>query len=217
MIPYATEGSIPMTFIDQTRPPRDLTPHDMKRMRIGKRYWTCRHELIPDDFKYGRVIRRFLDDLKENVEAGYGILFYGDFASGKTAAATIIAKATVAYGGTALFIPVPTLTDTKIGKVMFDDEETMWERIMSVDVLILDEIGAEHGKDWGLLERIVRERHNECKSTIGTTNQKLDAFTQLYTLSFMTVLSAAMFPVHVTGMNWREEDRNELTEALDDD
>jgi len=202
-----------MSFIDTTTLPRELTKADMHRLRLGKRYWGCSIAQIPETAQYRKILTKYIDNLKENVESGNGILFYGKHGSGKTAAASILGKAVIAFGGTALFIEVQQLSDMKINKEMFDDETTLWQRMIEVDMLILDEIGGEHGKDWGLLERIIRHRMNTCKTTIGTTN-KMKSLGEKYGEGLLSVIRTALLPIEIDEINWRKDERNTLAEKI---
>jgi len=177
-------------------------------MGVGKRYWDVSVTKLPDDCKHKQIVMSYIEELKQNIDFGNGFIFIGDYGVGKTSLAVILAKATVSFGGSALFIAVPDLSDLKIKETMFSEGITLWDRALSVDLLVLDDIGSEHNKDWGLLERIIRNRVNDCKSIICTTNNNT-AFQEKYGGGFHSIATSVMTEVIVEGKNWREKEKKE--------
>ena len=196
-----------------------LGPEDLARMNIGRRWWGCMLSKIPDGLSYKGVLTKYIADVADHVRNGRGLLFWGDFSSGKTGASVIVAKAVVCHGGTAYFLPISELSDSKIEKRMFDEEEgtTVWDRVCKVDLLILDDLGSEHigASQWGksLVERIIRLRSNKTKSTICTIN-KFDEIATIYGESAVAILRACTLAVRVTGKNWRDEEKQEISREI---
>lgn len=206
-----------MSFIEN-KPIRDgLGPEDLVRMNIGRRWWACESAKIPDGLEYKSNLLKFLERIADHIRNGRGLLFHGIFATGKTGAAVIVAKATVCHGGTAYFVPVTELSDAKFDKAKFDAEEnvTVWERMQDVDLLILDDLGAEHESKWAtsLVERIIRIRSNRSKSIICTTN-RFDELNASYGESTISILKAVALPVLVDGTNWRIEEAKDLKKEI---
>jgi len=206
-----------MSFIENN-PIRDgLGPDDLNRMNIGRRWWRCRMSQIPDGLSYKDVLEKYVAKIADHIRNGRGLLFHGEFSTGKTGAAVIVAKATVCHGGTAYFVPVTELSDAKFDKTKFDEEEgqTVWDRMQSVDLLILDDLGSEHDSNWGrsLVERVVRIRSNRTKSIICTTNRFKDLVSS-YGDSTMAILKSITLPVLVTGKNWRDEEARDLSQDI---
>jgi intein/homing endonuclease len=135
--------------------------------------------------------------------------------SHNTSAAVIVAKAAVMHGGTVYFIEVPELSDVKIGTRPFDENTTIWERMMKVDVLILDDIGSEYGTPWSkqLVERAIRLRANAKKPIIGTTN-RFGELRTIYGEGVVSVMTSSMLPVLIEGKNWREDEEEQLKKAI---
>jgi len=208
-----------MSFIMNKQIRDGLGPEDLRRMNIGRRWWGCMLSKIPDGLKYKTVLTKYIANIADHIRNGRGLMFRGDYSSGKTGAAVIVAKAVVSHGGTAYFMTTSELSDSKIEKQMFDEEEgtTVWDRMRKVDLLILDDLGSDHiGKSqWGksLVERILRIRSNKTKALVCTTN-KFDEITEVYGESTLAVLRACTLATKVEGKNWRDEEQEELSREI---
>lgn len=208
-----------MSFIMNKQIRDGLGPEDLMRMNIGRRWWPCMLSKIPDGLIYKDVLTKYITNVADHIRNGRGLMLWGDFSSGKTGAAVIVAKAVVSHGGTAYFMATSELSDSKIEKQMFDEEEgiTVWERMCKVDLLILDDLGSEHIglSQWGksLIERIVRLRSNKTRSIICTIN-KFDEITSIYGESSVAILRACTLATKVDGKNWRDEERQEISREI---
>jgi DNA replication protein DnaC len=192
-----------------------LTGKHLSRMRVGRRWWDCTVDAIPDGLAYKEVLKKYLSRLTDHVRAGRGLLFHGEYSTGKTGAAVIIAKATVMYGGTAFFVPTTDLSDVKIDGTMFDANQTIWQRMRSVNLLVLDDLGSEHQSEWAksLVERIIRIRSDHQRVIIATTNRPLKSLAETYGPA-MAVISSIMLPVEVSGKNWRSNETASLSREI---
>lgn len=124
-------------------------------------------------------IRRFARDVADNVRAGRGRWFYGDVGTGKTLLAMLISKAALEAGLTVAIYSVPRLL-AEI-KETYEESSTasymdLFRRLCAVDLLHLDDLGAERRTEWVLeqLYSIVNERWQEERSIVVTTNLDLD-------------------------------------------
>lgn len=204
-----------MSFIEDHQIRDKLDTTDLVRMNIGRRWWKCALSSIPDGLVHKETISKFINKIGDHIRNGRGLLFYGELSTGKSGSAVIVAKAVVCYGGTAFFIPMPELSDQKIERRIFEDEVTVWQRMIDVDLLILDDVGAEKESSWArsLFERIVRIRSNSCKSTIYTTN-RFEAFEDIYDNSTIAIIQSTSLPVLVEGKNWREQEELDLKKEI---
>jgi DNA replication protein DnaC len=124
-------------------------------------------------------IRRFIRDVAENVGAGKGRWFYGDVGTGKTLLAMLISKAALEAGMSVAIYSVPRLlaeikeTYEESSKGSYMD---LFRRLCAVDLLHLDDLGAERRTEWVLeqLYSIVNERWQDERSIVVTTNLDLD-------------------------------------------
>lgn len=116
--------------------------------------------------------RRYCDRISEGLTEGRGLLFLGPVGTGKTTLAMLATKAALQAGRSAAYYSVPTL----LGHIRktFDsgDHSAMLQRLLAVDLLHLDDLGAERQTPWVLEElyAIVNARYEESRSIVVTTN-----------------------------------------------
>lgn len=102
-----------------------------------------------------------------------GVLLYGNFGTGKSFLAANIANAVIDQGFTALMINIIDL----IGRVKdFDTSDSAIDEIATVNLLIIDDIGAERSTEFSLEQvyRIINTRYQSELPTVFTTNLSLD-------------------------------------------
>lgn len=128
-------------------------------------------------------VRHFTREIEKNVEAGKGLWFTGDVGTGKTSLAMLISKAALDAGLTVAIYSVPRLL-AEI-KETYDEDSTgsymgLFRRLCAVDLLHLDDLGAERRTDWVLeqLYSIVNERWQDERSIVATTNLEYGALTE---------------------------------------
>jgi DNA replication protein DnaC len=116
--------------------------------------------------------RRFANSVDRQLDAGHGLWFMGPVGTGKTTLAMLVSKAALAAGRTVAIYSLPDLL-RKIRQT-FDDgsHDDLFERLTSVDLLHIDDIGAEQTTPWVLEElySIVNARYEDERSIVITTN-----------------------------------------------
>jgi DNA replication protein DnaC len=121
-------------------------------------------------------VRRFVRNLDENLAAGRGIWFTGDVGTGKTTLAMLISKAALEQGHSVAIYSMPKLLarirrtfDSQPGG---DSYSEFFEKLTSVDLLHIDDVGAERQTEWVLEQfySIVNERYEAQRSIMFTTN-----------------------------------------------
>jgi DNA replication protein DnaC len=131
------------------------------------------------DPKYGAVVkevREFVEHLDERLGEGRGLWLMGDVGTGKTTLAMLASKAAVEAGRSVAIYSLPRLLArirrTYDGEAGEDSYLQFFERLTSVDLLHLDDLGAEKRSDWVLeqLYAIVDERYESKRSMVVTTN-----------------------------------------------
>jgi DNA replication protein DnaC len=124
-------------------------------------------------------VRRFADAIGDNLAAGRGRWFYGGEGTGKTALAMLISKAALEAGYSVAIYSMPHLL-ASIKETYEDSAESsymeLFRGLCEVDLLHLDDLGAERRTDWVLeqLYSIVNERWQNQRSITVTTNMSLD-------------------------------------------
>ena len=113
------------------------------------------------------------------VEPQGWLLLEGSYGSGKTHLAAAVGNARLARGDMVLFVTTPDLLDhlrntyNASAEIEYDE---MFERIRSVPLLVLDDLGAENPSAWALekLFQLLNHRYTHRLPTVITTNTNLD-------------------------------------------
>lgn len=122
------------------------------------------------------AVRAFVDDLDGNLAAGRGIWFVGDVGTGKTSLAMLVSKLAMQAGRSAAVYSLPKLL-TRIRRTYDLDSGDLsysefFDRLTSVDLLHIDDLGATKQTEWVLeqLFSIVDERYATQRSMVLTTD-----------------------------------------------
>jgi DNA replication protein DnaC len=118
------------------------------------------------------TVRRYADTIDDQLDAGRGLWFMGPVGTGKTTLAMLVSKAALKAGRSIAIYSLPDLL-RKIRQT-FDDgsHEDLFARLTSVELLHIDDIGAEQTTPWVLEElySIVNARYEDQRSMVITTN-----------------------------------------------
>lgn len=127
-----------------------------------------------------RVVRAWVDGLEANLEAGTGLWLSGDVGTGKTTLAMLVSKEALKTGASVAIYSMPKLL-ARIRATFnaVDGEDTyaeLIERLAAVDLLHIDDLGAEKQTEWVLeqLYVLINERYERQGSVIVTTNLQQD-------------------------------------------
>ena len=122
------------------------------------------------------AVRRYCETIDEQLDAGHGLWLMGGPGTGKTTLAMLASKAAIDAGRSVAIYSTPALLarirqtfDAEGGE---DGYLAFFDRLVSVDLLHLDDLGAERSTDWVLeqLYAIVDRRYNDERSIAFTTN-----------------------------------------------
>ena len=124
-------------------------------------------------------VRAFCERIDERLAEGHGLWLQGDPGTGKTTLAMLVSRAAIDAGRTVAIYSLPRLLarirrtfDAAVGE---DSYFTFFNRLTSVDLLHLDDLGAESRSEWVLeqLYAIVDRRYEDQRSIVVTTNLPL--------------------------------------------
>jgi DNA replication protein DnaC len=116
---------------------------------------------------------RFTDAIDSKLDAGRGLWFMGQVGTGKTTLAMLVSKAALEAGRSVAIYSLPRLLneirDTHRAERSHVD---LLDRLTAVDLLHIDDVGAERTTDWVLEElySIVNARYEDQRSMVITTN-----------------------------------------------
>jgi DNA replication protein DnaC len=123
-----------------------------------------------------RIVRRFVGALEENLDGGRGLWLHGQVGTGKTTLAMLVSKIALEAGRSVAIYSLPKLLarirrtyDAEAGE---DSYLALFELLTSVDLLHIDDLGAEKRSDWVLeqLYALINERYEAQRSILVTTN-----------------------------------------------
>ncbi len=121
-------------------------------------------------------VRAYIQDLDNQLSEGQGLWLFGDTGTGKTTLAMLVSKAALEAGKTVAIYSLPKLL-ARIRRT-YDSEPggdsylSLFEKLTSVDLLHIDDLGAEKRSDWVLeqLYALINERYETQRSILITTN-----------------------------------------------
>ena len=145
---------------------------------IGRRFLEVsfdREPIVSLDPMVLRQVRAFVRSIDDHLDCGRGVWFDGPVGTGKTSLAILVAKAAKDAGRSYAVYPVPRLLAEIKRTFDRDASDTylgFFRRLCTVDVLVLDDLGAEKQTEWVLeqLYSIVNERWQDRRSIVVTTN-----------------------------------------------
>jgi DNA replication protein DnaC len=174
------------TATDCTCRPLRISRAKARRLeaRLPQRYRDVAFERFPVTEMPAPVVatvRRFTRDIHRNLDEGKGLWLFGDVGTGKTTLAMLVSKAGIAAGRSVAIYSLPRLMNVLHEAIGSDDGKLeLIDRLATVDLLHLDDVGAENGTDWVLeqLYSIVNTRYEEGRSLVVTSNLDPDALAE---------------------------------------
>ena len=121
-------------------------------------------------------VRSYIDELDARLGEGRGLWLFGDTGTGKTTLAMLVSRTAIERGHTVAIYSLPKLL-ARIRRT-YDSEPggdsylSFFERLTSVDLLHIDDLGAEKRTDWVMeqLYALINERYESQRSMMVTTN-----------------------------------------------
>ena len=157
------------------------------------------------------IVSRYVTSVQDNLDRGRGLWIQGDVGTGKTTLAMLVSKAALSAGRSVAIYSLPRLLnllresiDSQAGMLSFLD------RLTAVDLLHLDDLGAENRTDWVLeqLYSIVNARYEAERAIVATTNVMPDELSERLgarTVSRLVEICGELIPLY--GADRRREFR----------
>jgi DNA replication protein DnaC len=117
--------------------------------------------------------RRFANSIDAKLDAGRGLWFMGPVGTGKTTLAMLVSKAALDAGRSVAIYSLPRLLNEIRDTYRTDRlHGVLIDQLTAVDLLHIDDVGAERTNDWVLEElySIVNGRYEDRRSIVITTN-----------------------------------------------
>lgn len=136
----------------------------------------------------------------------HNMIFFGPYGVGKSHLCRCISKGVMSKGHSSIFISVPKLLRKLKSTYSKDSEITedqMISALESVDLLVLDDIGAEAETKWVAEKLFDVVDSRQGKSTIYTSNLYPEDLLKRDERNFSRVLNGDTDPFEVTGDNFR--------------
>jgi DNA replication protein DnaC len=195
----------------------------VERMRIPRRFWDVRADMIPGDVRDD--VDGYLRRLDEHLNNGEGLLLWGSNGVGKTSTAVFIALEVRRRGASVLFVTAEGLRQAVLERELFDEGQLLMERAREVDFLVLDDLGKEHPGETGFTERLfenlIRVRSAAQHTTFVTTNLPMTpegdqprALVNVYVPSMLEVMKETLYPIRYVGDNLREAVKSDMADRM---
>ena len=161
-----------------------------------------------------RIVRRYVENIEQNLDRGRGLWLEGDVGTGKTTLAMLVSKAALDAGRSVAIYSLPRLLS--LLRESLDSESGLLdflERLGAIDLLHVDDLGAEHRTDWVIeqLYSIVNARWEAQRAIVATTNLMPDELCEhLGARTVSRLVEICGDPIPLYGSDRRREYRPEF-------
>lgn len=210
-------------------PPRglniELDDKMIKRLGIGK-YHSANINAFKGDLL--EHINTYVSNARWCIKNGVGLYIHGANGKGKTYLASAILKEYAKRGYSCVMVNAANLQKIEIdNSYEFDSRESWKERIRSVHLLVVDDVGKEYRGQSGFVETSIsnllmeRSQQKNC-ATIITSNVSPEpirkgvtsTFQQIYGVGAASLILEMMRPMEIKGEDWRVVLQNKIKDRL---
>ena len=198
---------------------KELIVSDMRRANVPEKFWYVTLSCIPKDLPYMNKVLSYYAKMDEMVEKGIGLYLYSkDNQTGKTSISVALLKRALRLRKTAFFDEAGRLKNALIKNAEFDETFMVDQRIQTVDLLVIDDLGKEYRTGSGYaentFENIIRSRIQSLRPTIITSNLSPKDVGNVYSKSLSAMLKGSLIPIDISGYNWSIKQEAELKKLL---
>lgn len=192
----------------------ELRHHSM----IAGKYSGCTFESADTDGENSRSIKiceRYAEKFPQMLKDNRGLLLFGNVGTGKTFAAACIANSLLDRNYSVVMVSLITL---------IDGADEIIRRIGEIDLLILDDLGAERSTDYGFerIYAVTDARYRSGKPVIYTSNLPLDMLKNCPDIRCARIYDRVLercYPVEFRGVSRRKREARrgfeEMNKLLD--
>jgi DNA replication protein DnaC len=163
-----------------------------------------------------QLIRRYVRAIGKQLDSGKGLWIQGNVGTGKTTLAMLVSKAALDAGRSVAIYSLPRLLNLLRESMQADGGILdLLDRLSAVDLLHIDDLGAESSTDWVLeqLYSIVNSRYEAERAIVATTNLMPDELSdRLGARTVSRLVEICGNPIPLWGEDKRQEFRAEHTE-----
>lgn len=202
---------------------RSVRAAELRRLSmIDGKYSDCTFASAEFDGENSRALeicRRYAEKFPQMLEDNRGLLLFGGVGTGKTFAAACIANALMDRNYSAVMVSLVTL---------IDGADELIRRMSEIDLLILDDLGAERSTDYGFerIYAVADARYRSEKPVIYTSNLPLETLKSCSDIRCARIYDRVLeqcYPVEFRGVSRRKrearrgfEEMNKLLEGKND-
>jgi DNA replication protein DnaC len=138
------------------------------------------------------AVRSYVRNLNTRLDEGRGLYLVGHVGTGKTTLAMIVSSAALQAGHTVAIYSLPRLLNLIRDEIGTDNSLLdLLDRLSSVDLLHIDDLGAQHTTPWRLeqLYSIVDARYQAGRAMVVTTNLMPDELSEQMSTRVLTTVS----------------------------
>ncbi|MDE7193866.1 MAG: ATP-binding protein [Oscillospiraceae bacterium] len=168
-----------------------------------------------DNARSIKICERYAEKFPQMLRENRGLLLFGRVGTGKTFAAACIANELLKQGFSVVMTSLVMLVD--------GGADNLIARMPYIDMLILDDLGAERSTDYGLekVYSVIDARYRSGKPAIYTTNLPLDTLKNGADIRYARIYDRVLercFPVEFRGVSRRKREARrgfeEMTKLL---